>query len=81
MPRVKAKDKYREETLSFTNAFLSGIAVNRLTQAQIAKQTGMSQSTISRILKNVNGAKLSDLRSIANITGVEIIIKRKGEES
>lgn len=79
MPRI-AKNKYRDETDEFTNAFLSGMAVNRMTQAEIAKKTKLSQPTISRILKDIDNAKLSDLRSIADKIGVQIIIKRKGEE-
>lgn len=81
MPRVKIKNKYRDDTEEFTNAFLSGMAVNRMTQAEIAKKTRLSQPTISRILKDIDNAKLSDLRSIADKIGVQIIIKRKGEES
>lgn len=82
MPRVnRIKNKYRDDTEAYTNAFLSGMAVNRMTQAEIAKKTRLSQPTISRILKDIDNAKLSDLRSIADKIGVQIIIKRKGEES
>ena len=81
MPRAKIKNKYRDETEEFTNAFLSGMAVNHMTQAEIARKTRLSQPTISRILKDIDNAKLSDLRSIADKIGVQIIIKHKGEES
>ena len=48
-------------------------------QADIAEKTKMHQTTVGRILRDVDHAKLSDLRLIADAIGVEILIRRKDE--
>lgn len=81
MPRVKRfETKYDKQTRHNAETFTSALAVSKLTQKDLEKRTHIQQSTISRILRNINNAKLCDLRAIANEIGVEILIRRKPED-
>ena len=80
MPKVKLpEDSWRKQTRLNTETFISAKAVSGLTQADIAEKTKMHQTTVGRILRDVDHAKLSDLRLIADAIGVEILIRRKDE--
>lgn len=80
MPKVKRPEtSWQRQTRLNAEAFISAKAVSGLTQADIAEKTKMHQTTVGRILRDVDHAKLYDLRLIADAIGVEILIRRKDE--
>lgn len=53
---------------------------SKVSQRELANRTGLAQSTIARLEKNLHSASLGTFIKILNTLDCEISIKKKGKE-
>lgn len=74
MPKV-AKSSYEAMTDEYNRAIRVGMANNGYKQKDLSKKLKKSQSTISRMLSDVDSVQFGELRRLASSLGLMIEIK------
>ena len=78
MPKVTDKySRYKARTREIEDVLKIALKAEHLTQAAAAKKIRMDQSTLSRKLRNIDKFTLGELRTFAEVAGLEIIIRGK----
>ena len=78
MPKVTDKySRYKARTIEIEDVLKIALKAEHLTQAAAAKKICMDQSTLSRKLRNIDKFTLGELRTFAEVAGLEIIIRGK----
>ena len=67
MPRVKPLIKQDPRETAVLDEIGGTMAVMRITQNELARQTGMSPATLSNRLKNIGDMRLSELWRIQDV--------------
>ena len=71
--------KYDEQTDKWERLMRASIKLIGISQAEVAQKMKMHRSCLTRRLNNIDNMSLGELRLFADITGLEISIKLKGE--
>lgn len=80
MPKVSLlgkKSKYDAKTKEFEETIFGRLATRKITHETLAKHLGKTRSAVSYSLHDIDRLKLGDLRVIADVAGLEIIIRKK----
>ena len=82
MPKIKPltqKGKYDKQTEEYREIIFGRIGALRMTQESLAKCIGKSRSALSYTLKDIDRLKFRELRIIADQLGLEVILRKKGD--
>lgn len=80
MPRVSLlgkKSKYDAKTSEYEEVIFGRLATKKITHETLAKHLGKTRSAVSYSLHDIDRLRLGDLRVIADVAGLEIIIRKK----
>ena len=71
--------KYDTQTQEWERLMRASIKLIGSNQTNVAKKMRIDRSCLTRRLQNIDNMSLGELRLFADITGLEISIKLKGE--
>lgn len=80
MARGDLRSAYDKQTDEWIADVAWGIEHSGIgTKEKLAKRMHTPYSTVCRQLKDIDNMKLRDIRELARIIGLEVVIRRKGE--
>ena len=65
---------------SFSDQIRQAIRDSELTRYRIAKETGVSESALSRFVNGERSLNLSTIDLLADLLGLEVSVKKKGQK-
>ena len=80
MPRVKALTRHDRELNRLCGEIRMALADANMNQSQVASKLGLTQPTVSNILKKPKNMKLDYFLEIMEMTGRKIVIQKRGDQ-